>query len=146
MMPSGIESSGNFVFVFCASKLRDRTDMGFSELVSQFAVCLTLSCGEGCRVLRVLDCPYSETFAVCCSWDNGFLRQTKENETGVKSLFLSPVLLEGEMALEYISRVWSVPELHVYMPPGDSANAGEESQQKFFNQPQQSNRALCKMS
>lgn len=146
MMPSGIESSGNFAFVFCASKLRGRTGTELSESVSQLADCLTVSWWKMCCVLRVLDCPHSETFATCCSWDDGFFRQKRENEIGVKCLFPPPVMLAGVMALGYISGAWSIPELHVYVPPGGSANAGEESQQDFYNQPQQSNTAFCKMS
>jgi len=52
MMPSGTESKGNFAFGFCASKLRDGTDT--DSLSSYlFAVCLTLSRGEGCVVCCV---------------------------------------------------------------------------------------------
>lgn len=54
MMPYVIECSGNFAFVFCASKLRDLTDMGFSKLVS-------LSHGEGCFMYYMSWTAHTET-------------------------------------------------------------------------------------
>lgn len=62
------------------------------------SVCSLLDCVSCWRmfyVLHVLNYPYRDTFTVRSRWVNGFLRQTKENETVVASLLLYPVMLAG---------------------------------------------------
>lgn len=62
------------------------------------SVCSLLDCVSYWRmfyVLHVLNYPYRDTFTVGSRWVNGFLRQTKENETVVASLLLYPVMLAG---------------------------------------------------
>lgn len=146
MMLYGIERSGNFAFVFCASKLRGWTDMGFSKLVSQFAVCLTLSRGEGCFMHYMSCTAHTDTHLLWAADGQGLSQTNKRkwNCSGISFPVSCDVCRAGVMARECTSRAWTVPEHYVQMPPGGSASALESQQD--FNQPQQSNRALCKLS